>query len=112
MVTAPGEGKGPDAQHNQKKGGDMTAVQRLMDINNEIRQRHGYHCRPKKESDYNILLYEIAERIAGEPGLLEAITPADLDQLTTENYHTAREAAEKAADDIKEWGEITEIPLF
>lgn len=89
----------------------MDTIHRLMDINNEAWRRHGYHCRPKNERDYTMLLYEIAENFFRKK-LLNAITPADLDALTDHNYHTAREASEKAIEDLKEWGSLQEIPLF
>ena len=38
---------------------------------------------------------KLAEAIAAAPDLLAAITPADLEELTANNYHTARRAAEK-----------------
>ena len=39
---------------------------------------------------------DLAKRITEEPGLLDTITEADLEQLTEENAHTARHAAEVA----------------
>lgn len=40
------------------------------------------------------LVLDLAERILKEPGLLDAITDKELEQLTADNYHTARHAAE------------------
>ena len=40
------------------------------------------------------MVLDTARRILDEGGLLEAITPEALDDLTADNYHTARHAAE------------------
>ena len=64
-------------------------------------------------SDYNVnskpaglewvtMALDLAKRITEAPGLLDAITDADLDQLTEENFHTARHAAE-AAQHLKKY---------
>lgn len=47
------------------------------------------------------IIKALADKIRQDPGLLDAITPADLDELTMYNYHTIRQAAEMAIGKAK-----------
>ena len=67
----------------------------IMFIDNDVWQKYGVTSRPEGATRQKII-DETAEAIAATPGLLEAITAADLAALTEHNYHTAREAAELA----------------
>ena len=49
--------------------------------------------RPNGVKWLHMVIY-LEHLILSEKGLLEAITPADLDALTADNFHTVRHAAE------------------
>lgn len=73
----------------------MNIARQLMKMQDEAFDRQGLNHAP----DSALLLQitrKLAEAIAAAPDLLTAITPADLEELTAHNYHTARQAAEKA----------------
>lgn len=73
----------------------MSTAETLMQLQDALFYRYKLESAPAGE-----MLQEITRELSGAileaPGLLEAITPADLDALTMHNYHTARRAAEKA----------------
>lgn len=65
----------------------------LERLEDEVYTAHGISSRPAgKEWAYMVL--DLGRRILDEDGLLEAVTPADLEALTEDNFHTARHAAE------------------
>lgn len=74
---------------------DAATVGTLQDLENDIYEAYGVNHKPRGLTWVNMVL-DLAKRITNEPGLLDAITEANLDQLTEENYHTARHAAEVA----------------
>lgn len=65
----------------------------LKRLEDETYTAYGVNSKPAGLAWVNMVL-DIAWKIITIPGLLDAITKADLDQLTEENYHTARHAAE------------------
>lgn len=73
----------------------MDAVKMIMDINNRVYDAYNATSRPNDET-WESMIKDIAQGITATPGLLESITPADLDRLTDHNYHTARRGAEYA----------------
>ena len=70
-------------------------IQALEDIESEFCTLYGVDSRPAGLAWAKIVL-DMVERILTEPALIDAITPADLEGLTAENFHTARHAAEIA----------------
>ena len=73
----------------------MDTVKKIMDIENRIYDAYGVTSRPDLNT-WERMIKDIAQEIIKTPGLLESITPADLDALTDHNYHTARRGAEYA----------------
>lgn len=67
----------------------------IMGINNRVYDAYNATSRPNDET-WERMIKDIAQEIIKTPGLLESITPADLDALTDHNYHTARRGAEYA----------------
>ena len=67
----------------------------LKRLEEETYSAYGVNSKPPGFTWINMAL-DIAWKITNEPGLLDTITEADLDQLTEENFHTARHAAEVA----------------
>lgn len=73
----------------------MNTAETLMQLQDALFYRYKLDSAPAGEMLQKITR-ELSGAILEAPGLLEAITPADLDQLTANNYHTARRAAEMA----------------
>lgn len=73
----------------------MNRAETLMQLQDALFYRYKLDSAPAGEMLQKITR-ELSGAILEAPGLLEAITPADLDQLTANNYHTARRAAEMA----------------
>ena len=69
----------------------MNAAKELMKIQDELFDKYGLQSAPGNPS---ALVIELRDQIT--PELLQLITLADLNQLTANNYHTARRAAEMA----------------
>ena len=72
----------------------MNTTERLMQLQEAVFDLYGYDFIPKNNIWASMVL-DIAKQIITE-GLADRITPEDLDELTEENYHTARRAAEIA----------------
>ena len=77
----------------QKGTAILDPVAILERLENVTFDDFGYDHKPAGAIWLKMVL-NIAERITDTPDLLDAITSADLDQLTEDNYHTARHAAE------------------
>ena len=75
----------------------MNIARQLMKMQDEAFDRQGLDHAPSGKILLQITR-NMAEAIAAAPALLAAITPADLEELTAHNYHTARQAAEKALE--------------
>ena len=67
----------------------------LKRLEDETYTAYGVDHRPAGLKWVSLTL-DLAKRITDEPDLLNVITEADLDQLTEDNFHTARHAAEVA----------------
>ena len=78
-----------------RKAFSSVTVGTLERLEDETYSAYGVNSKPAGLKWVEMALY-LAKRITEEPGLLDAITEADLDQLTEENFHTARHAAEVA----------------
>lgn len=70
-------------------------VAKLETLENNVYKEYKVDSKPAGKT-WLYMALDLARKIAEEPGLLEAITDADLDQLTEDNFHTARHAAEVA----------------
>lgn len=70
-----------------------SSVESLERLENEIYSYFETDSKPHGKK-WLLMVLDLARRIVEEPGLLEAITEKDLEQLTEDNYHTARHAAE------------------
>lgn len=68
-------------------------VQTLERLENEIYQEYQVNHKPAGIMWVNMVI-DLAKRITSEPGLLNAISEKHLEQLTQDNFHTARHAAE------------------
>ncbi len=68
-------------------------VGKLEALENNVYREYKVNSKPAGRT-WLYMALDLARKITEEPGLLEAITDADLDQLTEDNYHTARHAAE------------------
>ena len=69
-------------------------IKRMQD---DLEQAHGSTSRPAGRAWVDMVL-ELARRILDAGSLADAITPEDLEQLQTDNYHTAAEAARVVLD--------------
>lgn len=71
---------------------DPDTVEALQGIQDKVYTARGWNCKPAG----NEWLRGLLEMCAGilDAGLLDDITREDLDQLTAENFHTVRHAAE------------------
>ena len=74
----------------------IPAVIRLEAIEDDVYDLHRLNSRPNG-ADYVSIVLEIAHN-AIDKGLYKKITPADLEELTADNYHAARKAAEILLD--------------
>lgn len=88
----PTEGE-PRSAAATRKAFSSSTVGILKRLEDETYSAYGVNSNPAGLKWVEMALY-LAKRITEEPGLLDAITEADLDQLTEENFHTARHAAE------------------
>ena len=70
-------------------------VRQLEQLDDAIYQENGLTSRPAGKKWVYIVL-DLARRLTDNTELLKATGPAELDQLTTENFHTMRTAAEIA----------------
>jgi hypothetical protein len=77
------------------------SVESLKRLENESYSYFEVDSKPQGKK-WLLMVLDIARRIVEAPGLLEAITPEDLEQLTEDNYHTARHAAETVLN-LKEY---------
>lgn len=77
------------------------AVESLKRLENESYSYFEVDSKPQGKK-WLLMVLDLARRIVEAPGLLEAITPEDLEQLTEDNYHTARHAAETVLN-LKEY---------
>ncbi len=71
-------------------------VNLLEALENDAYERQGLNSRPTGAA-YASAVLDIA-RDAVERGAFKKITPADLEELTADNYHAARKAAEILLD--------------
>ena len=69
------------------------AVGTLERLEDAVYIAAGVDCKPQGKK-WLYMVLDLARRILDEDNLLEAITDDDLDQLTEDNFHTARHAAE------------------
>ena len=76
----------------------MNTAKELMKLQDAIFDKYGLQSAPGS----SWLIIELRNQIT--PELLQAITPADLDQLTANNYHTARRAAETRLQEAGNYG--------
>ena len=70
-------------------------VETLEIIEDEMYTKYKTNCRPKGKT-WVYMVLDLIREIVDREGLLESITEADLNQLTEENFHTMRTAAEIA----------------
>lgn len=84
VYTVPDEGSGATVS---------PSVESLERLENESYSHFEVDSKPQGKK-WLLIVLDLARRIVEAPGLLEAITPEDLEQLTADNYHTARHAAE------------------
>ena len=68
-------------------------VEILKRLQGEIYEAYNVTSKPTGDTWIKLTL-DLAKRILETPGLSDRITAKDLDQLTEENAHTARHAAE------------------
>lgn len=94
LKSEPTEKETHNATATRKAFSSLT-VGTLKSLEAEIYKAYGVDSKPAGLKWVEMAL-DLAKRITEEPGLLDAITEADLDQLTEENAHTARHAAEVA----------------
>lgn len=80
----------PVGTHKEPTEEAAAALERLED---DIYNDYGVNSKPAGGL-WLYMVLDMARRILDEGGLLEAITPEDLDTLTAGNFHTARHAAE------------------
>ena len=73
----------------------MDTVSKLQAIDCEIMNRYGLTSRPAGKTWIHVVL-DLVRELADNDALTTAIRPEDLDQLTEENFHTMRTAAEIA----------------
>ena len=92
LESEPTEEKPRSASATWKAFSSAT-VGTLKRLEDETYNAYGVDSKPAGLKWVEMALY-LAKRITEEPGLLDAITEADLDQLMEENFHTARHAAE------------------
>ena len=74
---------------------NKATVGTLENITGEVYMEYNVNSRPPGKL-WGLMVLDIARRILNAEGLVESITPADLEQLTEDNNHTGRQAAEIA----------------
>ena len=70
----------------------QTIAEKLENMENEVFKAYGMDHRPAGKMWLQIVL-DLAKKIVAEVDL-SAITPETLEELTADNFHTARHAAE------------------
>ena len=85
--------KEPEERTHSGAQGFRDPVGTLKRIEDETYHDFGVTSRPAGDLWIKIVL-DMARRILDTDGLPEALTPAILDDLTADNFHTARHAAE------------------
>ena len=78
-----------------RKEASPDTVGTLERLEDEIYTAYGVDHKPAGLK-WVLMALDLAKKITEEPGLLDTITEADLNQLTENNLHTARHAAETA----------------
>ena len=78
---------------NTEKSEAFPVVERLEILEDDIYNAYGVESKPAGDT-WVMMVLDIAKGILKKPGLSDAITEGDLNQLTEDNYHTARHAAE------------------
>ena len=73
----------------------VRTVETLEEMQDDVFDRYHAHHRPTGKT-WLYMVLDLARDIVDRDGLLETITEDDLNQLTEENFHTARTAAEVA----------------
>lgn len=94
LKSEPTEKETHSATTTRKAFSSLT-VGTLKSLEVEIYKAYGVDSKPAGLKWVEMAL-DLAKRITEAPDLLDTITEADLDQLTEENAHTARHAAEIA----------------
>ena len=80
-------------QDNREPTAELYPVGTLEHMEAEIYNAFGTDHRPAGKK-WLYMVLDMAGRILDKDGLIEAITEDDLNQLTEDNFHTARHAAE------------------
>lgn len=94
LKSEPTEEEAHSATTTRKAFSSVT-VGTLKSLEAEIYKTYGVRSKPPGLTWVKMAL-DLAKRITEAPDLLDTITEADLEQLTEENAHTARHAAEIA----------------
>ena len=82
-----------EIQERERDGSRI--VQKLQEIDERICMEKDICSRPAGKN-WVLLVLDLARAIVEDPELLDKISSEDLEQLTEENYHTMRSAAEIA----------------